>query len=161
MAKAYRILDDEEESNKPTEAQISEGRSTSTAYQPSTPPTTSNTHTGTPRRQQTTSTDVDQKAGDDEILVRSTSWRPSPRALSTDERAEAKEAYMMFDLEATGKLRLRPLKMAFRALGIKVPPHRLGRPRNPCCFGRSYPFNYCDPSQRESIFVIGQSTHNR
>lgn len=52
--------------------------------------------------------------------VRPKMWRPSPRTLTSDERTEAKEVYAMFDLDATGKMRIRPLKMALRALGIKV-----------------------------------------
>lgn len=128
MAKTSRVLDDEED-NKPTEVQRAEGPSTSKAHPSSNPPTTSNNSTGSPRRQQTKSSDVGEDdqdtAGDESLARRSSSWRPSPRALSADERAEAKEAYLMFDLEATGKLRLRPLKMAFRALGIKVHTHTL------------------------------------
>lgn len=70
---------------------------------------------------------VDKRLGDhndhhddDERTELERTWRPAPVTLSADERAEAEEAYLMFDLEATGKLRLRPIKMAFRALGVKV-----------------------------------------
>lgn len=66
----------------------------------------------------------ERRVDGDDMLGKSPPWRPTARELSADERAEAKEAFVMFDLEATGKLRLRPLKMAFRALGIKVPDVR-------------------------------------
>lgn len=48
------------------------------------------------------------------------SWGPSRRHLTPDERTEAEEVYAMFDLQAVGMMTLRPLKMAFRALGIKL-----------------------------------------
>lgn len=49
-----------------------------------------------------------------------TTWRPNPRILTPDERTEAEEVYAMFDLDATGTMKIRSLKMAFRALGTKA-----------------------------------------